>query len=124
MILFDGIHLASDESLDELHAFAKSVGLKREWFQDHPRHPHYDVWGTPARSLAVNVTSRELVRLARKCRTGITLKDIEALRGDLKNHGIPPDPDEPSDKYVQPGILLYMYEAGLLDLPDLQNQEE
>ena len=55
---------------------------------------------------------------------GITLKDIEALRGDLNNHGIPPGPDEPPDKYVQPGVLLYLHAAGLLDLPAVQNQEE
>lgn len=36
-------HLGSTEGLDELHAFAKKLGLKREWFQDKPRHPHYDI---------------------------------------------------------------------------------
>lgn len=35
-------HLTAD-TLDELHAFARKLGLKREWFQDHPRHPHYDL---------------------------------------------------------------------------------
>src|SRR5690606_17890862 len=30
-------------SLDELHAFAKRLGLKREWFQDHVLAPHYDL---------------------------------------------------------------------------------
>jgi hypothetical protein len=29
--------------IGELHAFAKRLGLKREWFQDDPRLPHYDV---------------------------------------------------------------------------------
>ena len=28
--------------LDELHKFAKSIGLKREWFQNK-RAPHYDL---------------------------------------------------------------------------------
>jgi hypothetical protein len=63
-------HMATDdlthEGLEELHAMARAIGLKREWFQDHPRHPHYDL--PPhgrARALeagAVAVTSRELVR--------------------------------------------------------------
>lgn len=44
MVYYDGIHLAAD-TLDELHLFAGKVGLKREWFQNHPKHPHYDVWG-------------------------------------------------------------------------------
>jgi hypothetical protein len=35
-------HLTAD-TLDELHAFAGRLGLKRAWFQNHPRHPHYDL---------------------------------------------------------------------------------
>jgi hypothetical protein len=63
-------HMASDDlseqGLEELHAMARAIGLRREWFQDHPRHPHYDL--PPDRreaalaAGAVPVTSRELVR--------------------------------------------------------------
>ena len=35
-------HLVAD-SLDELHAFATSLGLKRAWFQGKASYPHYDV---------------------------------------------------------------------------------
>lgn len=35
-------HILAD-TLDELHAMAAKVGLKRSWFQDHPPHPHYDL---------------------------------------------------------------------------------
>ncbi len=42
----DGTHLMAD-TLTELHAFARRIGLKREWFQDH-RHPHYDLFGVMA----------------------------------------------------------------------------
>lgn len=42
MIYTDGIHLVGD-NLRELHAFAQSVGLKPQWFQYHPNHPHYDI---------------------------------------------------------------------------------
>ena len=35
-------HLVAD-SLDELHRFANSLGLKRVWFQAHASLPHYDV---------------------------------------------------------------------------------
>jgi hypothetical protein len=41
-VYFDGVHLISP-FLQNLHAFAHSVGLKREWFQDKPGRPHYDV---------------------------------------------------------------------------------
>jgi len=64
MILFDGTHLATDGDLAELHAKAAEIGLEPKWFQDHPRHPHYDVWGAPARRLVANCTARELVRRA------------------------------------------------------------
>lgn len=32
---------------DELHAMARRIGLRRGWFQNHGRLPHYDL--TPAR---------------------------------------------------------------------------
>lgn len=35
-------HLTAD-TLDELHAFAQSLGLKRAWFQPHRLAPHYDL---------------------------------------------------------------------------------
>jgi hypothetical protein len=36
-------HLVSDTSFNELHEFAKRIGLKREWYQNKPPHPHYDL---------------------------------------------------------------------------------
>ncbi len=62
-------HLTTDGDLDELHAFAKKIGLRREWFQEHKRMPHYDL--TPAKrekaiaSGAVYVSARQQV-LARR----------------------------------------------------------
>lgn len=35
-------HLFAD-SLEEMHRFALAIGLRRGWFQEHPRLPHYDV---------------------------------------------------------------------------------
>ncbi len=48
MILLDKIgHLVSDTSLEELHEFAKKMGLQKFWFQEGKgKHPHYDIWGT------------------------------------------------------------------------------
>ena len=62
-------HMASDDlteqGLEQLHLMAVAIGLRREWFQDHPRHPHYDL-PPEKRELAiaagaVPVSSRELV---------------------------------------------------------------
>ena len=43
-------HMFTDANIDELHAFAERIGMKREWFQDK-RIPHYDLM--PTRRLAV-----------------------------------------------------------------------
>ncbi len=48
MVFFDGIHLWSPD-LQELHGFASKIGAPFSWFQDHARHPHYDLWGYMAR---------------------------------------------------------------------------
>jgi hypothetical protein len=59
-------HLVAD-SLDELHQFARNIGCKREWFQEHHRLPHYDL--TPhmrkvaIKYGAVEITSKGLVNL-------------------------------------------------------------
>lgn len=67
MILTDGCHLVSDESVQELRAFARTTGLPPRWFQDH-RYPHYDLFGhMPHRAMAAGaifVTTRQLVRHA------------------------------------------------------------
>lgn len=66
MILFDGVHLVSDSSLPELHAFAALLGLRRRYFQDH-RHPHYDVLSETYRRKAFvrgaqHVSTRNIVK--------------------------------------------------------------
>jgi hypothetical protein len=68
MVYYDGIHLSAD-TLDELHSFAKECGLKMEWFQNHHKHPHYDVWGGRNERMvlrlgAKEVSEREMVVIA------------------------------------------------------------
>ncbi len=60
-------HLVSDTSIEELHIFAESLGLRREWF--HVKSiPHYDLTGAVYELAiergAVLVSSREIVRRA------------------------------------------------------------
>ena len=53
-------HLYADR-LRELHEFAASIGLKRVWFQEHPRLPHYDLTAGK-RAQAVAKGAREVGR--------------------------------------------------------------
>ncbi len=79
MILVDDIrryrsgwwcHMVSDRSVEELHAFASEIGLRREWFQGGSRRPHYDLRPSRRRVAvsrgAEEVNVRDLVkRMAR-----------------------------------------------------------
>jgi len=51
-------HLEAD-TLEELHQFAQRLGLKREWFQDKPAHPHYDITSS-VRQRAVRLGAIEM----------------------------------------------------------------
>jgi hypothetical protein len=70
------------DTLDELHAFAARIGLRREWFQSKPGRPendHYDLT-SPGRELAIELGAttedrragtrrRQAIRLARRAST-------------------------------------------------------
>jgi len=43
----ESCHLIAAGELEELHAFAKKLGLRREWFQGRASWPHYDL--TPSK---------------------------------------------------------------------------
>ena len=45
----------------ELHAMAKRLGLRREWFQQHPRLPHYDIVPSK-RTLALSLGAKAVDR--------------------------------------------------------------
>jgi hypothetical protein len=67
-------HMVTDGELEELHEFAMRLGIHHHRFQDHPRHPHYDL--LPAsRALAVTlgafeVTTSELARIVQQRSNG------------------------------------------------------
>jgi hypothetical protein len=75
MVYTDKIHLVAD-SLEELHDFATYIGLRRDWFQNHSRHPHYDLWGSRLKSAlnrgAVVVNSKEIVRISHRLNCGLS----------------------------------------------------
>jgi len=76
MTYTDGVHLVAD-SLEELHRFARSLGLKACWFQAKGRarrHPHYDLTTARMRSKAIAngarvVTCRKELEIAERLAT-------------------------------------------------------
>lgn len=53
-------HLWADTEA-ELHAFAKRLGLKRSWFQEHPRLVHYDLTvARRAKAIELGATERDV----------------------------------------------------------------
>lgn len=68
-------HMIAD-TVDELHAMAERIHMKREWFQGMPEHfPHYDLM--PRRRHwainfgAVELGNRDFVRKMQELRDGI-----------------------------------------------------
>jgi hypothetical protein len=57
-------------SVEDLHAMASMIGIKREWFQGHPDHPHYD--------LRKSMRDRAIASGAVECKT---IEIIQMLRG-------------------------------------------
>jgi len=61
-------HLTAD-TLEELHGFCERVGIKRCWFHNARRHPHYDVTDVQREAAieagAVAVSARDLMLKAR-----------------------------------------------------------
>lgn len=60
----------AESDLEELHQFAQRIGLRREWFQDKPRVPHYDLALTKRRKAiqrgAVVVDSITMIERCRR----------------------------------------------------------
>ena len=54
-------HMTSND-INTLHEIAKHIGLKREWFQDKPGHPHYDISTNSKRTLAAQLGVKLVTR--------------------------------------------------------------
>ena len=63
-------HMVTDSSPEELHGFARRLGLRREQFQRHERLPHYDLRpNMREKALALGaeaVSSKDLFRRGRE----------------------------------------------------------
>lgn len=70
-------HLVAD-SLQELHEFAKQLGLRRSWFQHSASYPHYDVT-VEVRELALEMGAChgnriQIISCARRLKTELVQK--------------------------------------------------
>lgn len=69
-------HMASDipgdAGLAELHAMAEQIGLRRAWFQNKKRLPHYDLTvSRRAKALRAGAQAVLAYELVRRCRRPI-----------------------------------------------------
>ena len=87
VIYTDSVHLVSAD-LKALHKFARKLGLKRQWFQDEDRYPHYDLTTIKMFHKALahgaqECSSKDIIRLLKNSSTvgeGITGEDLSVLR--------------------------------------------
>lgn len=60
-------HMVTDGYLEELHLFAQKIGIHPRRFQNHPRHPHYDLMPIHRKLAvehgAIEVNTRELYKI-------------------------------------------------------------
>ena len=71
MIYSDGIHLISNESLEELHSFCEEIEIKPCWFHTGSSFPHYDIPKRRRETIFEDpriqrVTPREIVALLKE----------------------------------------------------------
>lgn len=78
-------HLTAD-TLEELHEFARRLGLKRTWFQDHIVVPHYDLSpGKHAKAIENGATymsqiEQSRMRRARRIASGLPASVFDQRR--------------------------------------------
>lgn len=58
-------HMATDGDIEELHLMADKIGVSRRWFQNIPKHPHYDICKSKKQLAikfgAMEISDREII---------------------------------------------------------------
>jgi hypothetical protein len=74
-------HMVAD-SLDELHTFARTLGLQRQWFQQNASYPHYDITlKVKERALhlgAIEGTNARIIQSARALKAQLELQRLSS----------------------------------------------
>jgi hypothetical protein len=83
-------HLSAD-TMEELHAVAERIGLKRAWFQGQSSYPHYDLFGSEkiARADAAGVVMLPRREFFVRLRDARRQREAQpnGLRGELEGMG-------------------------------------
>ena len=72
MIYSDGIHIISSISIDHLHEFCKTIGIKKCWYHAGSRFKHYDIPKKMRKDffekykMVQKVSSRDIVKILKK----------------------------------------------------------
>jgi hypothetical protein len=78
--------MSCDGDIDELHRFARSLGLRRAWFQEHKRMPHYDLTVSKREQAialgAVFVPARDQALMRRALATKVREQRSTGVAGD------------------------------------------
>ena len=75
-------HMTAD-TLEELHALAAKIGMRREWFQDHPLAPHYDLTASKrdkalaAGAVFVSARAQAIKRVEARAAAASAIEDLE-----------------------------------------------
>ena len=85
-------HMLAD-TLEELHAMAAAIGLRREWYQSNASFPHYDVnlqrRAHAVRLGAIQVNRRGIVQVKRRLQTDPAfIAEVRAACA-AEQHGLP-----------------------------------
>jgi hypothetical protein len=83
----ESCHMYADNAF-ELHAMADKIGLRRQWFQDDPRLPHYDLHPARRRKAvkagAIEHTRREMGEFMKETRL---LRELLDGKPAMANNG-------------------------------------
>jgi Protein of unknown function (DUF4031) len=72
-------HMVAD-TVEELHEFARLLGLKRGWFQERTMYPHYDITlGVRERALSMGAQFGDKIAII-SCAKKLRLELIEVRR--------------------------------------------
>ena len=66
MLWFDGAHMVSDISVNDLHKNAKQMNIPKKYFYNSDKFPHYDILGKHKWKINKNCSPKYIVKICKK----------------------------------------------------------